>query len=443
MNRWFALPRCCLVWLLATMVVTLIACGSGEEAEAPATDQGQESNGEPIKIGVAGPMEFVIGEHHWKGAEMARDEINEAGGVQIGDTFHPIELVKIDTNETLNVTDAVTALERAITVDGVDYLVGGFRSEAVLAMQEVAVENEKIFIVAGAGHPGITERVGEDYDKFKYTFRVTPINSNYMGQVSFLLLAEAARVMAEELGLEDIKVALLIEQAAWADPVVEAAQQVIPSMGMEVTGVFRPSPVATDVTSELTGIENSGAHIIFTILSSPVGVTFAQQWGELEIPAAVVGINAEAQNEEFWEATHGYAEYIMKLNTYAPEVHITDQTVDFYQRFRERYGMGPLYSAGTYDAIYILKEAIERAGTLENDAVIAELEETDYTGAAGRVVFDENHDVTWGPGYVTSLGTQWVDGKVVGVWPNGWEGVTYDGIETYRIPPWVREHWGN
>ena len=44
-------------------------------------------------------MAFVQGEHHWTGAEMARDEINKAGGINVGGKRMQIELVRADTNE--------------------------------------------------------------------------------------------------------------------------------------------------------------------------------------------------------------------------------------------------------------------------------------------------------------------------------------------------------
>ena len=55
----------------------------------------------------------------------------------------------LDTNEIQSVPDATNAIERAISRDKVDFLIGGFRTEAVLAMQEVAMDNKKIFIGAG------------------------------------------------------------------------------------------------------------------------------------------------------------------------------------------------------------------------------------------------------------------------------------------------------
>src|SRR5690606_39293745 len=97
-----------------------------------------------IKIAIVGPMAFVQGEHHWNGAQMARDEINKAGGISVGGKRMQIELIRGDTNEILSVPDATNTMERVITRDGADFVIGGFRSEAVLAMQEVAMDHKKL-----------------------------------------------------------------------------------------------------------------------------------------------------------------------------------------------------------------------------------------------------------------------------------------------------------
>ena len=258
-----------------------------------------------IKIGVIGPMQFTQGEGHWNGAQMAAEEINAKGGVQVGDKKLPIELVKVDSNEFMSLPDATNAAELAISRNKVNFLVGGFRTEAVLVMQDIAMDNKVIFIGCGAAHPKLCERVKEDYDRYKYWFRVTPINSKFLVKVDFILLGMVAKTMAKELNIPKIKVAIVAEKAVWADPIVGIAEKNLPKMGMEVVGVWRPSPVATDVTAELAAIQRSGAQIIFTTFSSSVGITFAKQWGELKIPAAAVGINVEAQKDGFWAATGG------------------------------------------------------------------------------------------------------------------------------------------
>src|ERR1700716_2273318 len=89
-----------------------------------------------IKIPILGPMSFVQGENHWAGAEMARDEINKAGGINVGGKRMQVELIRGDTNEIQSVPDATNAIERVITRDKADLLIGGFRSQAVAGMPE-------------------------------------------------------------------------------------------------------------------------------------------------------------------------------------------------------------------------------------------------------------------------------------------------------------------
>jgi branched-chain amino acid transport system substrate-binding protein len=407
-----------------------------------------------IKIGVIGPMQFVQGKGHWNGAVMAAEEINARGGVKVGDKKMKIELVKADSNEFLNVMDATNAMERLLTRDKVDFVVGGFRSEAVLAMQDIAMDYKKIFIGCGAAHPELCIRVAEDYDTYKYFFRGTPFNSRYLVRTCFIQMATVGAILKKSLNIPKVKVAIVAEKAMWADPMVKAAEGFVPKMGMEVAGVWRPSPVATDVMAELSAIQRSGAHMIFTMFSSSVGIPFARQAGELKIPAVQVGINVEAQKEGFWQATQGQGNYVMTLNTYNRDVEVNELTKPFVDNYIKKFGEPPTYTADTYSAImYGIVPAIEMTGTLNADRLVKVMEVREYLVPGGKVGYikDEQgrplHDLKWGPGYLTSLGVQWQDGKQVGVWPNKWKAskeapeITYKGIAPYKIAPWVIEKY--
>ncbi|MDZ4185988.1 MAG: ABC transporter substrate-binding protein [Desulfuromonadales bacterium] len=397
-----------------------------------------------IKIGIIGPMAFTPGEHMWHGAKLAEAEINARGGISVGTKKYTVKVLKIDSNEEQSVPDAANAVERAITYDKVDFLIGGFRTEAVFAMQDVAMDYKKIFIGIGAAHPELCARVTGNYDRYKYWFRVTPVNSNYLGQIIFVLVGMVGDVVTKQLGIAEPKVAVIAEKAVWADPVVEAAKTVLPGMGMELAGIWRPSFKATDVTAELTAIRGSGAHIIFTAFAGAVGIVYAKQWGELKIPAASVGINAEAQKAGFWKATGGLGNYELTANALA-RVKITPKTIPFHDKFTKNYGDFPHYTAvGAYDGINLLVGALERAKVLDPDRVVTEMEKSDFTGVAGRLVFSKDHDVTWGPGYITSVGTQWQNGKLQCVWPvpeYGWQGIKYEGSTNYKLPPALIEKW--
>jgi len=405
-----------------------------------------------IKIGVIGPMQFVQGKGHWNGAVMAADEINAKGGVKVGDKKMMIELVKADSNEFLNVTDATNAMERLMSRDKVDFVVGGFRSEAVLAMQDIAMDYKKIFIGCGAAHPEICTRVAKDYDTYKYFFRGTPFNSSFLVKTCFIQMATVGTILKKSLNIPKVKVAIVAEKAMWADPMVKATEGFVPKMGMEVAGVWRPSQVATDVMAELSAIQRSGAHMIFTMFSSSVGITFARQAGELKIPAVQVGINVEAQKDGFWQATQGQGNYVMTLNTYNRNVEVNELTRPFLDSYEKKFGEQPTYTADTYSAIkHSIVPAIEMTGTLDADRLVKVLEVREHLVPGGKVAYikDEQgrplHDLKWGPGYLTSLGVQWQDGKQQGVWPNKWVAakgapeVTYKGMVPYKIAPWIIE----
>jgi branched-chain amino acid transport system substrate-binding protein len=405
-----------------------------------------------IKIGVIGPMNDMQGKGHWNGATMAAEEINAKGGVQVGNKKMMIELVKADSNEILSVTDAANAMERLITKDKVDFVVGGFRTEAVLAMQDIAMDYKKIFIDCGAATPVLCEKVAQDYKRYKYFFRGTPFNSNFLGKTTFIHLATVGAVLKKSLNLPKVKVAVVGEKAMWVEPMIKAAEGVIPKMGMEMVGVWRPSPVATDVTAELSAVQRSGAQVIFTIFSSSVGIPFARQAGELKIPAMQVGINVEAQKDGFWQATQGMGNYVVTMNTYARGVEYNELTAPFVDTYVKRFGETPTYTADTYAAIkYTLVPAIEKTKTLNADKLVAFIENDVYKTPGGTVAYFKDaegrplHDLRWGPGYLTSLGVQWQDGELKGVWPNHWKAapeapeVTYKGIVPFKIPPWVIE----
>ena len=186
----------------------------------------------------------------------------------------------------------------------------------------------------------------------KYFFRGTPFNSKFLVKTSFLHLKFVGDILKAKHNIPGaLKVAIVAEKAMWADPMVSAAEGFLPKVGMEVAGIWRPSPVATDVTAELSAIQRSGAQMIFTIFSSSVGIPFARQAGELKIPAVQVGINVEAQKDGFWEATQGMGEYVFTMDTYIRGVEYNELTAPFVETYAKRFGEKPAYTADTYAAI--------------------------------------------------------------------------------------------
>ena len=241
-------------------------------------------------------------------------------------------------------------------------MVGGFRSEAVLAMQEVAMDYKKLFLGCGAADAKLGENVETNYDRYKYWFRVTPTKSADLGRTLFAVLASIAGQIRADLKKATPKVAIVAEKVVWTQGIVKALQANLPKMKMEVVGLWQPSPTATDVTAELSAIERAGADIVFTAVSGPVGIVLGRQMGERKMKAIAFGINVEAQKDGFWQATAGKGNFVSTLDTYGM-VEVSPKMIPFVKEFEARFHKSPTYNAATYDAIMDLKIAIEKAGS--------------------------------------------------------------------------------
>ena len=196
------------------------------------------------------------------------------------------------------------------------------------------------------------------------------------------------------------------------------------------------------MTPELTGVRAKDSQAIVTLFAgADSGLTFAKQWGELEIPAAVGGVNVIAMSREFWKGTAGKANYYATGGS-AVKAPFSPKTIPFWDKFVAKFNDYPNYTVASYNAMYILKEAIERAKSTETNAVIAELEKTDYQGLFGRVAFEKNHDMKWGKDYYQDPSVQWIDGELVPLIYPPEEGFrTIPGAVKYQLPPRVVKFW--
>ncbi len=427
------MKKCAWLCLMAGLaMVTMLSLGGQASADP-----------KPIKIGVPGPMTHVAGKHIMNGVSMACDEINQAGGVNVGGQKHLIELVPVDTNEWVSVTDAATAVERAITVDKVDFLVGGWLSEAVKAEQDVAMDYKKIMI-SGGMDIGIGKRVKDNYSRYKYWFRAY-YNSTDLADLYFVTLPMFRDLVKKELGVDKPKVAIVLDKSAWADPLVEMAPKGIESQGCEVVGLWRPSVTATDMSAELLAIKEKGANIIWAMVGGPDGVVLCKQWADYKIPAVLMGSIGEATYDTFWKSTNGTSNMVTTNAVIAP-VKMTDKTVPFWDKYVKTYGGFPdIYVTYFYDNVHRLKEAIENAGSLDPDRIVPELEKIVYPGAAGTyrctgMDTPSPHDICVGVGCLLGVVIQWQDGNYKVIWPpadGSYYGIKFEGIVPAKLPPWM------
>jgi branched-chain amino acid transport system substrate-binding protein len=367
-------------------------------------------SGDPIKIGVIAEVQSIAGAATPGGAQIAADEINAKGGI-LG---RKIEIVTYDNKSSS--ADSVRAFQRAVSEDKVSAVIASYISEVVLALEPWAARLKMPLITPGAASNEITKAIHSDYEKNKYTFH---------GWLTSTAQAQAVCDAAKDLLVDSLKlknVAIMSEDAAWTKPLDVSYEACFAKIGMNVVDHVRFSPDTTDFTPIFNNIEGKKPDAIVTGISH-VGVQPTVQWKNQQVPIAMFGISAQALSPTFWNDTNGAAEGVPSLAFATPDVAVTSKTKPFAQAFKAKFGIPPAYTGySAYDDVYIITDAIKRAGSTDPDKMVAEMEKTKYEGTIGNIEFygkdDEfTHGIKTGPGYVVGLVFQWQNGKQVTVWP--------------------------
>jgi branched-chain amino acid transport system substrate-binding protein len=389
-----------LVASLLVLGLVLSGCNGGEQEE-------EEEDENFITIAVAGPMTDLQGQNHWDGATLAAEEINAAGGVTIGGTTYTVKLVKVETKEATEGEDGSTGTANLqAVIDGVDFVVGGFRTEVVTVYRDVAMDAHKIFMNCGAATGSLQFSVVTDYDNYKYWFKSTPYNETFLVKSCLKMTSTVAAVLKSTIqGLDaatngtgvktefkvavggKLRVHIVMENAAWCAGMVAAAQAYLPLLGFTVTGTTLLSPTATDISTEMNAIKALNPHIIFTAFSGSVGAVYSATKADLGIPALTIGINVPGQQLDHWANTDGACEGEILLDTYPVGIATTSKTVAFFNKYLERFDRYPVYTAATYDAILSVTLAMKESGSLDPEVLIPWLEDPDnaFTGGTGAV----------------------------------------------------------
>ena len=235
------------------------------------------------------------------------------------------------------------------------------------------------------------------------------------------LVCDSAKDMLVD-GLKMKTAVVMSEDAAWTKPLDAGYLKCLPEIGLKVLDEIRFSPDTTDFTPIFNKIEGLKPDVIITGVSH-VGVQPTVQWKSQQVPIPMFGVASQATNSTFWKDTNGATEGVLYQGVSGPGVAVTPKTLPFVDAFVKKNGNTPSYAGYTaYDDVYMIADAIPRAGSTDSDKLVEAMEATDYVGTIGRVQFlpkgdPHVHGLKIGAGYITGLFLQWQDGKQVNVWP--------------------------
>jgi len=366
-----------LMLILGILIPVIAGCGNGTtntsvtdpnssvQYDTPSDPSGETSVSEDtILIGVSASITGnapMNGLRTQQGAQMAVDEINEAGGA-LG---RQLELYVADDGGAQDT--AINAVNLIISQD-VTAMIGPNLSGMALAVEGL-IADAKIPMLTGATSPKLVTAIDNEY-----LFRIRAADT---------VQAKLAAVYAtENLGYK--KIGLFTNSNDYGTGALNVITQYLDSKDIEyVTEAHNTGD--TDMTSQVLKLKDAGVDCVIVWTDDAETALCARQFYDLGLDVPVIGSpsisNAQVSDlcqPEWLESWYCVTDFTSS-NT-------SDYVVKFVEDFQEKYDETPeLYAATYYGAIYILKDAIERAGTTDSGALMAALNETDnLQGIVGK-----------------------------------------------------------
>jgi len=403
-----------------------ILCALAIFVTLPNAAVAQLKPGDPVVFGVPTALGAIEGRDGWMAIQMAVDEINAKGGVSVGGSKHKLEAYSIDTREHepgIPVHDALTAAEKLILEKKPHAIVlGNFRSEVLLAAMDLISKYKLPYICSIAMSPLMQKKILDDYDKYKYVFRNcmnAPYLATYLGGVMGFIRKE----------FKFNKAAIITQDVLWAKGTGQGLENWYKENGWEVVSSDAYATGSSDFSPSLVKVRAQKAQVVVPIFDMPQSSILLKQARAMEIPALLAGSTSPLAPENAWEVFKGEVDGMINMIYEVGPIPVkaVPKSIAFNENFGRKWGeearkrlshhgVGP-----SYDAVYLMVNAIERASSIEPNAVVSALEKTDMSGAVGRIRFGKDHQVVYGfdpKETALGVGFQWVKpGKRVVVFP--------------------------
>jgi len=402
-------------------------------------DSAQSQKGEPIVIGAPIPRAYTYGENGERSLILAAEEINAAAGIRVGKEMRPIKLEIVDTRDQepgVPTSEVLLSLEKLILDKKVNILVGGpCMSETCLAALDLPPKYKVSHIISiGCWTPGWHAKTGKDIAHYKHSFRLSGHVGYWVSDIAGLL-----RSIKEKYGFN--KVYVTVAEAAHCKAAAAAVEKLAVPDGWTIIGREVHPLATTDYSMMLRDVKASGAQVLFIWDHTPESLAMIKQWHDLKVPAVPVGFVGMTEDPAMWKETGGKVAYLVGFGGEGgtfPGQEITPLTKPFFEAFKKKWGVEPRGTGNvpSYTVLYMLKDAIERAGTLDVESLITAIEKTDLITIGGRLRFDKtNHQAIYGVSpkeTLVSQTMQWQDGKRMSIWPPA---IT---VGEFKLPPWVK-----
>lgn len=306
------------------------------------------------------------------GLELAMDEINAAGGILGGK-----KLALIVEDSAGNKDQAVNAARKLVGRDGVPLIIGPTLSNEMFAVGPVTNERGVVTVGTSTTAKGITD-IGP------FIFRTSLPESDVLP----VLLKKAQ----EKFGIETIAM-MYANDDAFSKSSFDSMKAAADRLGLNIATIEAFGSKDTDFSAQLTKIKGLDVDAItISALVEPISGIVLQA-RQLGIPDSVHLIGGNGANSPKLGEIAGAAADGMLVGSPWFIGKKDEKNQNFVAEFEKRNGMPPdQFAAQAYDTMYIVAQAIDRAGSTDSDKIREALYKTDFTGVMGPFTFTEGRD---------------------------------------------------
>ena len=351
-----------------------------------------------------------FGEIMKKSYEIAAEEINAKGGIK-----------KKKLNLSFEDSGAKPETARAIVENLIDtkkqpIIVGEYTSACAKAVAAVAEERKTPYLVVASADDDITMK------NYKYVFRQNQVNAHYSDSV-----ADFFKNVAKPK-----TIAILYESSNFGTSGAEAMVKDAEKLGMKVLLKEKYEAGSVDFKPLLSKMKAAQPDVIFMVSYVMDASLLMKQIKELRIDAKLfAGGAAGFAIPEFIDNAKEAAEYVITATLWTPKLNYTGAK-EYAEKYKKKYGDYPSYhGASAYTALFVTKEALEKAKDWTPDSIRAALKATNMTTAFGPVKFEDKEGYQ-NQNFADTFVLQVIKGEHETIWPEKFASKKY----VYPMPTW-------
>jgi branched-chain amino acid transport system substrate-binding protein len=333
--------------------------------------------GDAITIGVVMPItgrEAKPGQYQREGIELAIKQINDAGGIMIKDKGKKLPIKEVFYDDGSDSAKSAALAERAMSSDNATAVLGGYSTALGEAESVMPDRYETPWITAGAAATSIFSK------GYKYTFgALSPIK--LLGTTTAEFLGSLVDQGKLKKGL---KIALVVENTDHGIDYVNGIQEWIAAHPGYFTVVLNEKFElgGTDFSGLLQKVKTAKADIFLSDAHLQDYITMQRQYLQAGLHHQVISYGARGPESDARKALGAGTDYILAALWWSDKLPYP-QAQKFVADYKQLYNRPPdsWYAATAYDAMRILAQAIEVAGTLNKTKIRDELAKAQLKGS--------------------------------------------------------------